>query len=63
MKLTLIEALFLFLVVGVLYLIYLIPPVNRLVQSLASRYRDFLYTLVFALFVAAVMYYIVLPRM
>ena len=63
MKSTLIEALILFLLLGVLYLIYLIPPVNRLVRSLASRYRDFLYTLVFALFVAAVMYYIILPRM
>ena len=46
----------------VLYAVYLIPPVKRVVRNLAGRYREFLFTVGFGLFVAAVMYFIVLPR-
>ena len=47
---------------AVAYAIYLIPPVKRVVRNLAGRYREFLFTIGFGLFVAAVMYFIVLPR-
>jgi Kef-type K+ transport system membrane component KefB len=59
----LIDLVLLGIVFGVLYAIYLIPPVKRVVRDLANRYRDFLFTVGFALFVAAVMYFVVLPKM
>jgi Kef-type K+ transport system membrane component KefB len=45
-----------------LYAIFLIPPVKRVVRNFAERYREFLFTVGFALFAAALMYFIVLPR-
>jgi fructose-specific phosphotransferase system IIC component len=59
----LIDLVLLGIVLGGLYAVYLIPPVKKAVRELAYRYRDFLFTVGFALFVAAVMYFIVLPRM
>ena len=47
----------------VVYAVYLIPPVGRLVRRFADKYREFLFTIGFALFVAAVMYFIILPRL
>jgi|GEM_PF-5826932 len=58
-----IYAILLGIVLAVLYTIYLIPPVKRLVRDFAERYREFLFTVGFALFAVAVMYFIVLPRM
>ncbi len=57
-----IYAILLGIVFGVLYAVYLIPPVKRVVRRLARRYSNFLIVSGFALFVAAVMYFIVLPR-
>ncbi len=59
----LIDLVLLGIVFGVLYAIYLVPPVKRVVRRLVDRYRDFLFTVGFALFVGAVMWYVVLPRM
>ncbi len=59
----LIDLVLLGIVFGVLYAVYHIPPVKRIVRRLADRYREFLFTVGFALFVAAVMWYVVLPRM
>jgi hypothetical protein len=59
----LIDLVLLGIVAAVLYAIYLIPPVKRVVRSLIDRYRDLLFTVGFGLFVAAVMYFIILPRM
>ena len=56
-------AILLGIVLAVAYAIYLIPPVKRVVRRFADRYRDFLFTVGFALFVAAAMYFVILPRM
>ncbi len=47
----------------VLYAVYLIPPVKRVVRDFVRRNTGFLVVLGFALFVAAAMYFIILPRM
>lgn len=57
-----IQAALLGILLGLLYTIYLIPPVKRLVRSLAARNWEFLFTVGFATFAAAAMYFIVLPR-
>ena len=51
------------IVLAVAYAIYLIPPVKRVVRDFARRNTGFLVVLGFALFVAAAMYFIILPRM
>ena len=56
-------ALLLGIVLAVAYAIYLIPPVKRVVRRFADAYRDFLLTVGFAIFAAALMYFIILPRM
>ncbi len=59
----LIDLVLLGFVFGVLYAVYHIPPVKRVVRDLARRHSNFLVITGFALFVAAVMWYVVLPRM
>ena len=59
----LIDAVLLGIVLAVLYGIYSIPPVGRLVRRFADAYRDFLLTVAIALFAAAVMWYVILPKM
>ena len=48
---------------GVLYAIYLVLPVKRLVRSFSRRHSSGIIVSIFAAFAAAVMYFIVLPRM
>ena len=57
-----IQAAFLGIVLAVLYGIYLIPPVKRLVKRFANMYWEFLFTVGFAASAAAMMYFVVLPR-
>ena len=59
----LINTILLGIVLAVAYAIYLIPPVKRVVRRFAEAYRDFLLTVGFAIFAAALMYFIILPRM
>ena len=51
------------IVLAVAYAIYLIPPVKRVVRRFARRYTGFLVVLGFAILAAALMYFIILPRM
>ena len=51
------------IVMAVAYAIYLIPPVKRVVRDFARRNTGFLVVLGFALFAAAAMWYVILPRM
>jgi len=57
-----IQAALLGILLALLYGIYLIPPVKRLVRSFARRHSAGIIVSIFAAFVAAVMYFVVLPR-
>ena len=48
----LIDAVLLGIVLAVLYGLYSIPPIRRLVRNFAERYREFLFTVGFAVFAA-----------
>jgi phosphotransferase system glucose/maltose/N-acetylglucosamine-specific IIC component len=47
---------------GLLYLIYLIPPIRRWVRYFAYRHWEILITILCAIFASAVMIYVILPN-
>ncbi len=51
------------IIFGLLYGIYRIPPVRRWARKFADKHREGLITLAFGLFVAAALYFIILPRL
>ena len=52
-----IQAGLLTILLGILYAIYLVPPVKRLVRSFFRRHSSGIIVSIFAVFVAAVMYF------
>jgi len=56
-----IQAGLLAILLGILYAIYLVPPVKRLVRSFFRRHSSGIIVSIFAAFAATVMYFIVLP--
>ena len=59
----LIDAAFLAVLTGILYGVYLIPPVKRRVKYFAYKHWEILVAVLCALFASAVMIYVILPRM
>jgi hypothetical protein len=59
----LIDAILLGIVCGILYLIYLIPPIRWRVRYFAYKHWEILLTIICAIIASAVMIYVILPRM